>query len=478
MYNAVSSADKTPTGAVPTLLIEATVAGSVVFSAYSDGSSFVRADQPVKIMLKEDSPTVLRAVIEWGGNGLIGKTQARETAAYVITLVNVFGEESGPSLPVVVTKDYLQVVTIGYTLDGSISQYVPCTKIRFYKTVAGAGSDYFMTDEIAFTASPGSFTETLSSNAIASIGPTLESTTRVPPPTDCKGALVTGFGSILLWRANELWPSEMYRGHAFSPDYVVTFPNNIVTVRSTAFGILVWTTAGVYIVNGSNPRALLPVRLPVRQTVVNDLAIAVYENTVIYASPDGLVVIQGSDASLGGFLKIMTRQQWRSRYSARFSSLVLAAHDGYIVGLFSSGDGFLIRMDEDVGDFVEHSITGLGAFYFPQTDQLYIGGPSGIKVYNEGVPLSWQWYSKEFRVGKPVNMGAFEACGYGAMIVVLLGDDVVLATFAITLSTKGTLQRLPTGNKCQHYRLQFNALAGSILTSFRLCEIPAELAGV
>ena len=65
---------------------------------------------------------------------------------------------------------------------------------------------------------------------------------------------------------------------------------------------------------------------------------------------------------------------------------MLASHDGYLVGLFPTGDGFMFRLDEEAGEFVRISQTGYCGFVLPQTDGLYIGTDYGIVQYASGEP--------------------------------------------------------------------------------------------
>lgn len=477
-WSAVAGNDKTPISAIPVIMLQGMVDGKVAITAYSDNSAFLRSDQPVKMSLKEGTATTMKVLLEWGTGGVFGKDTTRRNEAYVVTFMNSFGEESGPSLPMTTARDYLQRARLQITVPADAGQYKDITKVRCYRTVADAENNYFLCGEQSMTLAAGStvyFDVPAVSSAV--IGQSLESTTRRPPPTDCKGALLSAFGSVILWRENELWVSESYRGHAFSPDYVVTFPNNIITARVTAFGIMVWTTAGVWTVTGASPKNLFPQRIPIRQTVVSEQAIAVYENSVVFASPDGLVTVRGSDATLAPFLEIMTRDQWRDKYAARFSTLTMGAHDGYVVGMFSTGDGFMIRLDEGAGSMIEHGINGNSFFYFPQTDELYVGGSPGITKWATGSQLAWQYQSRVQRTGKPVNFGALRVRGSGTVTVTVIGDGVTIGSYAVSLTDAGVTVRLPTGRKAQFWRINVDGTAGAKLLGNWLAGIPAELSG-
>jgi hypothetical protein len=473
-------ANKTPAAAKPTISIDAQKNGKSEFICYSENSVSVRADQPAKVTLKEGaSASVMNAVIEWGGSGSFSKGSSKDTSAYVVTLVNSFEEEGGPSEAVVLTRDFLQQITLQVQIPVDAAEYNGQTRIRVYKSVTGTGNDFFRVYEFstALTAN-ATYTLVVRPPTAAELGPTLESTTRQPPPKSARGGLTTAFGSVMWWTGNEVWFSETYRGHAYSTDYVVTLPNNVITVRPTAFGVVAWTTAGVHIINGSSPRNLLAVQLPIRQTLVNDSAISIYENMVIFASQDGLVTMRGSDARLEPFLAIMDRDQWGQMYSSRFTSLTLAAHDGYLYGMFASGDGFAIRFEEQGGIFVEHSINAIGAAYFPQTDELLLGTSNGLEKFAAGALLDWVWQSKEFRVGKPVNMGAFQCVGSGVISYIIGIDAGSLSPENMNLSSIGTTHRLPALQKGQHWRVVLaSSGSGDSVNSFRLCGVPRELSG-
>lgn len=469
-------AGKTPTDAIPVLQITGKKGTETVFTLYSEGSQFVRTDQPAKVSVAPiaDSPDY-KATIEWGGNGVIGKTVARKTSAYVVTAVNIWGEESKPSDPITVTTDYLQTVYFNVTVDRS-GRYMSVDRVRIYETVTGVSQTaYHLSKEVALAGS--SAVQISVANALVAINPTLETIGWDLPPAGLQGLQPLPFGSYALFRANELWFTEPFRPHTTPGKYVLTFPNNIKSIKSTAFGLIVVTTAQGYLVTGVSPDSMSYTALPVRSSIVNKRAITTHGNVAWYAGEDGVVMVQGANATLEPWQKLFTREKWRSRYSGLLESLVLASHDGYLVGLFPTGDGFMFRLDEEAGEFVRISQTGYCGFVLPQTDGLYIGTDYGIVQYASGEPGTARWWSKEFTLPKPASFGAIEICGSGQIIVSIQGDGVSQSV-TVNATARGAMVRLQAGWKAQRWMFMLTVPSTGYVTSVRIAETPQELAGV
>lgn len=471
-----SAAGKTPTDALPQLKIVGKNNTETLFTLYSDGSAFVRSDQPAKVSLSPvTGSTEIEASIEWGGNGLIGTSIALKQSAYVATTVNIWGEESKPSAPLIVKTDYLQTALFNVTVDRT-GLYLPTDRVRVYETITGASETaYHLAKEYALS---GNATVTVAvGNSLSSVGPTLETLGWDLPPATVSGLQALPFGSYAMFHNNELWFTEPYRPHTTPSKYVMAFPNNIKAIKSTAFGLIVVTTAQGYLVSGVSPDSMNMTALPVRASIVSKRAITAQGGAAWYASEDGLVTVQGTSATLEPWQQLFTREKWRSIYGAALANLVLAAHDGFIVGLFPTGDGFLFRTDEDQGEFVRINISGRCAFVLPQTDGLYIGTDTGIVQFAAGQNMPVTWSSKEFTTPKPVSFSAIEICGSGSITAAISGDGVS-SVVVINADRRGKAVRLPAGWKAQRWRVLLSLQDSSYVTSVRIAETPSEFANV
>lgn len=486
-WNSSVDSGKTPAGAIPVLQIIGKKGTETVFTLYSEGSTFVRADQPAKIIINQSTvATNYDATIEWGANAVLGKSVAKKTSAYVATFVNTYLEESAPSLPLIITTDYLQTILIAWTAP-SLTGYLQPTRLRIYETVTGSrDTAYHLSVENQSIGSPVTNGVVAVANALATVGSTLETIGWDVPPTGLAGLQVLPFGSYVAFRANELYFTEQYRPHTMPAKYVMVFPNAIKSIMQSAHGLIVVTTAQGYVVNGMSPDSMQRTELPVRCSITSKRAITEFGSAAWFASEDGIVMIQGSTATLTPWQRLFTRELWRSRYggpgllpdTTELADLTLASNDGYLVGLFPQRNGFLVRLDENVGEFIQHSIVANGTFILPQTDGLYLGTNTGIQQFGAGQVLRGIWSSKQYTVAKPLNFGCIEFCGTGAVAYIVYGDGVQRASGYITMTEAGAMQRLPSGYKAQRWTVSIAPSGAVKINSIRLAEIPAELAGV
>ena len=216
-------AGKTPTDAIPVLDHRQERHGDRIYAVLRGQPVCPHTDQPAKVSVAPiaDSPDY-KATIEWGGNGVIGKTVARKTSAYVVTAVNIWGEESKPSDPITVTTDYLQTVYFNVTVDRS-GRYVSVDRVRIYETVTGVSQTaYHLSKEVALAGS--SAVQISVANALVAINPTLETIGWDLPPAGLQGLQPLPFGSYALFRANELWFTEPFRPHTTPGQVCADFP--------------------------------------------------------------------------------------------------------------------------------------------------------------------------------------------------------------------------------------------------------------
>jgi len=477
LWNDGQTTDKTPSSAVPVLQITGVKGAETMFTLFSEGSSLVRADQPARVSIAQiDGSNDYKASIEWGGNGVLGKSIVRKTSAYVATCVNIYGEESKPSNPITVTTDYLQSASFLLSVP-SQNGFAATTQIRIYETVTGSRDTAY---HLSLQASQANGTSAAYdvANALVTINPTLETIGWDVPPAGVSGLQPTPFGSYVMFKGSELYWTEQYRPHTTPGKYVMTFPNNIKSIKQTAFGLIVVTTAQGYLVTGLSPDSMARQELPVRASIVSKRAITVHGGAGWFASEDGLVMVQGVSATLAPWQQLFTREKWRARYASQYANLVLASHDGFLVGLLPSGDGFLMRLDEDEGEFTRLSITGNCAFVLPQTDGMYIGTQTGIVQFAAGAELTGQWQSKQFTIPTPVNFGCMEVAGSGLIPYQINADGNLVASGVIAPTARGAMIRLPAGFKAQRWDVTLTVSAGGYVSRLVLAEHPKELAGV
>ena len=362
---------------------------------------------------------------------------------YVVTQVCQLGSllmESPPSLPSsVLTLSAGQTVEISGIGGVPTGNYNLHSKRLYRRRVANASGTYQLVAELA----PGqdTFTDELPDTDIP--GDQLGSQNWFPPPDSLHslGALPNG----LLFGAdgNDILISEPYRVHAWNP--FARYPCNYPIIGTGQAGntIVALTAENPFVISGMNPTAMSATEMKIGQGCLSKRSIVSGPFGVAYASPDGIVVINGQS---GGVVSdgLWSREQWR----ALNPSSIVASHldNRYIFSYTkTNGDAGGYIFDPKRPDLgLIHFDTGFAAAYKDGlADGLFVFEGGEIKRFEEGAPLAYQWQSKVFTTRpRSFNCGRIEAESYDDLTFTLLRDGQEVMTQAIT-SDRGF--RLPAG---------------------------------
>lgn len=410
----------------------------------------------VEVSLAEGSPSVI--TLTYG---------VPETRAYTYTFENSMEEEGAPASPSQVSPTYLQAVRVGVTLE-SFSGFAPLSKVNIYRTY-GASTSYLKTK--VTQESGGTYLDT--SVSPEDVGIALESTDWLPSPTGLAGIEITPNGWFAAFKGNMLYMSEPYRPHAWP--YSIPFQSAVRGVRAGQ-GVLVVTTAdGVYAVNGSFPSSAQPVKLSLPQGGIAQRSMAMVDGGVAYASNDGIVVVEGTSASSSAGAQLFTRKKWRERYDAALAdaSMMFGYHDGCLVMSSKTlGSGFMIRLDEEVGEFTRTTSGYDAMFLLPVTDTLYYSIGSDVYRFNTGAALTADWWSKDFVFPSSVTFGAGRLVGSGPARVRIYADGV--SAYDQTISPG--YFRLP--NLLKQLRWSVRITTNAVVTEFAIARSMLDLENV
>lgn len=462
---ATTTVDATPVQAFPVLRMTVTLIanGSQVCDVYSDNSSLASTGGLWSISLINDS-----GAATYTATMTVGIKEAdKEVRAYVYTYVNTYGEEGPPSDPVIVTTSPIIDVSFTATLDVTTG-YAPIKEIRAYRTPSGSTiAQYFYVGKRSVLGEPpGTFTE-IDSVRGAQLNEELSSTYYYPPPTGLTGLMTLPNGILCAWKGNELWFSEAYKPWAWPPSYVKPLPNSIVGGIAHGSGAVITTRANPYLVSGVSPDAMTTARLNVDQAGVSKWSIAVVDGACMYASNDGLVVLNGAQASLVQGQKFFTREVWRARYSAGLSGMRFSVWDGRLIVFHGSGSftPFMLRVDEADGTMTDlPNLTAACAFVSQLSDQCYFAYGTGIYQFNGGADQSAVWQSREMVLARPVNFGVGQALVEGSWSIQFWAYDKNPTTKVFEWQLKHTEAlatglinfRLPSGYESDRYRLKIS----------------------
>lgn len=404
-----------------------------------------------------------------------------ETVAVVAVAVNVWGEESAPSAPVLFDKQNTQGATYTVTHAATAGQQA-LTGINFYRTYPSqqGTTEYFLINPTP-AALAGGVATLVDASDTPQTTTSLASSEWDPPPTLPNNLTYVGNGFFAIGAGKDIVFSEPYRPHAWP--YRMTLPHGIVGIVAVEGGILVTTQAQTYLVSGAHPTQMSQQILPTEQAGWSSMAMARIAGAAVFASNDGLVSVYGGQPSLKESQSLFTRKDWRGKYSTARLNLRLHQHDGRLMGLIdpsyptnSSAEPFLLQLDEAAGSYCRLDVGQpiYNAAVSGTTDQLFVTTATGFAEFAaSSTNLAYEWLSGERLFPMPVNFacGVVDAVGTGTLQV--YGDGVLRGTVAI--SGRASF-RLAGGQPC--HRWSVNITGSATIREISLAQSFAELKGV
>lgn len=322
------------------------------------------------------------------------------STAYVITNVDVMGQESMPSAP-------LGPVTFkaGQTVELRVLPVAPSgnyniTAKRIYRSSTGtSGTAYQFVAEISIGT-----TSYDDSKTPDQLGETIATWNWDMLPDGAKGLVLMANGIGVAFENNELFLSEPYALYAYPPQYQLSTDSPIVGLGVFGQSVFVGTRSNPYVLTGVDPSAMSFTRLDQNQACSSKRSIVSMMGGVVYATPDGLWLVDGSGmVSLSE--KLLSRDQWQTYNPESFHSYEL---DGRYVAFFDTGgrQGGLV-FDFKNSNLYEISQHCAAAYNDPMKDRLFMSiSPTVISTWDTAsTPLVMNWKSKIYRAPDTIDMG-------------------------------------------------------------------------
>lgn len=315
-------------------------------------------------------------------------TREVETRYYVYTYVNAWNEESAPS-PVsdVVEIDQNDTVTVTIASPPATGDYVAFSSWRLYRSsTTNDGAEYQLVAETAI----GTLTYT-DSKLQEELEDSLPLTIQNEPRSDMVN-LCGGANGIMLGSAGKvLCPCEPFLPFAFPRAYELTVGYEVVAIASIGSSWIVLTKGDTYLVTGSDSASLSAQKLPRSQACVSKRSVAAVEGGALFASPDGICMVDTSGVTLlteGAY----TREDWQALTPA--SSLGVF-HDG-VYHLWLSTAGIRLSLSMGNGEMSRTTVAAPSAAHsLMLTDTLYtvsgtsvlpnFAGSAQTGVYRTGI---------------------------------------------------------------------------------------------
>jgi len=290
------------------------------------------------------------------------------------------------------------------------------------------------------------------------------------PHPDLTMLTVLPNGVFAAFKGREVHLSEPFMPYAWPTKYIQTLERDPIGSMSFNGQLLVTTTSNPIVISGAHPGGMTQQKIGSVEAGVSEYGMTVVSGMPVYASKDGIVTISGMAGSLDLSHKFWTSEKWREKYGSRLSSIKLISHDGKLVGLFDSGDGFIVHYGAGKPHLVEFSQTGGYPFTVPGREIVYLANASGIKelfYYDpSATPLTYTWWSKEFELPRYDSFSAAKIVSKGNVQLTFYGDSTPFYTHTVnTANLTNTTIRLP--DTAKYYRLSIKVVGTGTVQEIR-----------
>ena len=358
-----------------------------------------------------------------GSTTLEDITAAAESRVYTYTWVAKeagYDMESAPA-PASASVDVYEGQDVDLSSFGSVpaGEY-GVTHKRVYRSVSGV---YLYVDEIP--AAQGTYTDTSSAERLAEELPSLYWS---PPPDDLAGLVNLPNGMMAGFVGRDVYFCEPYRPHAWPVTYMQTVDYPVVGLGRMDTTLAVLTTGVPYLMQGAHPDSITVVKSDLEQACVSKRSIVSFGGSVVYAAPDGLMLL-----SPGGS-RIITEElfnyrQWQAYFKPE--SIHAYAHDNQYIAFYDNGvtqGGFVL--DIPTRQFILHDIYTTSGFRDKQRDKLFLTlADKSLRVWDGGGPKNFVWRSKRFTMPQIMGFSCaqVEAEDYPMTLRVYADDTLIHA---------------------------------------------------
>ena len=321
-----------------------------------------------------------------------------ETRVYTYTFVNKeagFEFESAPcsATPFSVEVNVNEKVTLtgfsatpgGYT----------ATHKRIYRSTTGT---FLFVDEISIADS--TYVDNKSADTL---GEEIPSLTWSTPPADLRGLINMPGGVMAGFSGRDVYFCDPYHPHAWPVQYMQSLDYPVVGLGRMDTTLAVLTTGSPYFIQGGHPDAMSVVKSDLEQACASKRSIVSTNGAVIYASPDGLVMLSSSGSKIITE-QFFTRAQWQAYFKP--DSIHAYQHDLKYIAFYDNGttQGSFVY-DLTSGALITTSIYATAGYNDLQIDKLFVAFDNGeIKPWFEGAAMTYTWRSKKFTFPKPLSM--------------------------------------------------------------------------
>lgn len=401
--------------------------------------------------------------------------------SYVYRFLNDLGEPSAPS-PVsdtVIRPDGGSVViTTPIDVPSGISAAYGITTKQIFRAVTGAaGSVFVLVVEIPLA--QAEYTDAFDDSQIAG-NEVLDSDDFDLPPDDLEGIIALPNGIMAGFRRNQLCFSAQNWPHAWPVAYRLNTDSDIVAIANVDTTVVIATKTFVYTASGSTPDSYSMSKPGVPQACVSKRSMANLFGGVVFASPDGLMLVASPTQVQNLTAGLFTRQQWQE---LRPESIVGVVHDDvyhfFYDPLYSPSGapaGYAIDAKQDGFGVVSLGYHAAAAHTDPLTDGLYLvlddvdepsaaylplassaPTPNGRTIYrfdaDDGNLMAYRWRGKLNLLTRPAvfQMLRVQAAEFDNLVLRLYADGALIVDERVTSDEEFTL---PMADACREFEVE------------------------
>lgn len=306
------------------------------------------------------------------------------------------------------------------------------------------------------------------------LGWTLPSLTWTEPPGGLEKLTSLPNGVLAGSVGRHVYFSEPYLPFAWPAEYTQSIGAAVVGLLSFEGQLLVTSETAPLLITGPHPAGMTQQRIASSEAAVSEYGVTVVSGMPVFATVDGLVTVQGTQASLDFSHKFWTSELWQSKYGARLAGIKLFAHDGKLIALFDTGDGFIVHYNSAQPHLVEFSQTGGYQVTLPGSETIYLANGSGVKALFKGGVMPYIWQSKEFELPGHLAFSVAKIAADGNVTATFFADGSLLHSAALTSTgIKDHYIRLPSSRRYLRFSVKLEGTA--TIRYIQIAQSMAEL---
>lgn len=403
---------------------------------------------------------------------------ADEQRIYVYTYVTETGEESAPSpaSPPIIAPHKGSTVTLdSILLDGATGTGRAIVNKRIYRSLSNSSGQaelYFLAQ---IPAAQNTYIDTVLGSDLNTLDP-IATIGWTEPRLFMKGLGLTAYGVAYGFIDKTICLSEAWHPYAWPREYELTAQYEVVAMGQYESYIVVATKGSPIIVSGIDPQSMNVLELPLNESCVAARSLVSMAHSVIYASPNGLVMASGSTARLVTE-PYFSKDEWSALNPA---SIHAVEHRGNYLFFYDAGGtnkgAYLFNPLQ-----IEHGIVALDLWAASthrdqETDTLYLLQTAGVVQKFDDTSLTrkpYRWRSRLFELGGTgtrLLAARVMADSYNSTTIKVFADGAQLYA---RLVTNNKPFRMPNHSKKIDWQIEVSGT--DIVRNFEIAETMQEL---